>query len=59
MLWGAIARRRPAAMCFVEGKLNADGYIDILNRDMLPSARKIIGPHFSFIEDNDPKQGGP
>jgi len=59
MLWGAIARGRPAAMCFIEGKLNADGYIDILNRDMLPSARKIIGPTFTFLEDNDPKHGGP
>ena len=59
MLWGAIARGRSAAMCFIEGKFNADGYIDILTRDMLPSACKIIGPHFTFLKDNDAKHGGP
>jgi len=58
MLWGGFARGSPACV-FIESKLNAEGYITIINRDMLPSDRKIIGPHFTFLEDNDPKHGGP
>jgi len=26
---------------------------------MVPSAHKIIGKHFIYLEDNDPKHGGP
>ncbi len=36
--------------------MNAEVYIDILARNLKPSARKLkLGPKFTFMQDNDPK----
>ncbi len=59
MLWGGIAHSVPASMQIIEGKFKAKDYIAILNRKVLPKARGIIRPNFIYLEDNDPKHGGP
>jgi len=59
VLWGGMAKYVPAELHFIEGNMNADKYLEILNNYMLPSALRIVGKDFIYLEDNDPKHGGP
>ena len=56
MLWGCFASKGPGNLVRVHGIMNALKYQDILNQNLLPSARKLkLGRHWVFQQDNDPK----
>ena len=60
MVWGCFAWAGTSIHLKVEGKMNADQYVDILEEEALPSFEKldiIEGEHI-FQQDNDHKQEG-
>ena len=40
---------------FIDGIMNAECYEEILSTQMLPSASELLGHHYAFQHDNDPK----
>lgn len=63
MIWGCMSAAGVGRICVLEGIVNAKKYIDILNRNMLPSARDLFlpkdspptaKPSFVFQQDNAP-----
>jgi len=44
---------------FYRREIVGKGYQDLLRDVMLPNARQLLGRNFYFLEDNDPKHGGP
>ena len=57
-LWGYFGNYKPGCVVFIEGTLTGNQYIDILKKNMIPIAHKLIGREFIYQEDNDPKHGG-
>lgn len=56
MVWGSMAWNGVGKLKFIEDKMNADMYCNILKENLKSSARKLrLGPHFIFQQDNDPK----
>lgn len=56
MVWGAMAWRGVGKLEFIDDRMNADMYIDIIRRNLKASARKLrLGSSFIFQQDNDPK----
>jgi len=55
---GVFWDRWPRKLNFIDGKLTDIRYIEILERSMLPSARRVVGRHYIYQEDNDPKHAG-
>lgn len=56
MLWVFFSSKGPGNLVRVHGIMNALKYQDILNQNLLPSARKLkMGRHWVFQQDNDPK----
>lgn len=54
-VWAGISLRGPTDICIFEGTMDANMYIQILERTLLPFiARKFAGGH-RFMQDNDPK----
>jgi len=57
MVWASIAIT--GTIHFIERKLLGKVIRDLLKDVMLPKARQLFGRNFYFLEDNDPKHGGP
>jgi transposase len=55
MIWGCFSWYGPGPIYWIKQKLNADGYVDILNDVMLEYAESTMPPRWSFQQDNDPK----
>lgn len=55
MVWGCISASGVGSLIRVEGNLNHQGYINILQEGMLPSARQLFGRMpYIFQQDNAP-----
>lgn len=56
MVWGCMAGKGVGNLTFIDTKMNAEVYVDILNRHLKASAQKLGLPKsFIFMQDNDPK----
>lgn len=56
MVWGCFAASGVGSLVFIEGNMNAKMYIDILRKNLRPSAEKLgISESFLYYQDNDPK----
>lgn len=56
MVWGSMASNGVGNLEFIDVKMNAEVYVDILNRNMKSSAQKLgLGRRYIFQQDNDPK----
>ncbi|CAJ1060179.1 IS630 family transposase [Xyrichtys novacula] len=56
MLWGCFSVAGTGRLVRMEGKMNAAKYIEILDENLLQSARDLrLGRRFIFQHDNDPK----
>jgi len=56
MLWGCFSSARTGALVRIERKMDGEKYRQILEENLLPSARKMkLGRNFTFQHDNDPK----
>ena len=56
MLWGCFSSARTGALVRIERKMDGEKSRQILEENLLPSARKMkLGRNFTFQHDNDPK----
>lgn len=56
MVWGCFAASGVGNLEFIESKMNAEMYVDILKKNLKPSAAKLgLENRFHFYQDNDPK----
>ena len=56
MLWGLFSASGPGKLVKIEGKMDAAKYREILEENLLKSARDLgLGRRFIFQQDNDPK----
>ncbi|GFT19606.1 tc1-like transposase protein [Trichonephila clavipes] len=56
MVWGCVAHNGAGNLAFIDNKMNALAYIDVLRHNLLDSAKKLIMENtFIFQQDNDPK----
>uniref|UniRef100_A0A9J8BDU2 Transposase Tc1-like domain-containing protein n=1 Tax=Cyprinus carpio carpio TaxID=630221 RepID=A0A9J8BDU2_CYPCA len=56
LLWGSFSADGTGALVRTEGKMDGAKYRQILEKNLLPSARKLsIGRRFTFQHDNEPK----
>ncbi|KAG2468107.1 TCB1 transposase, partial [Polypterus senegalus] len=56
MLWGCFSAAGTGRLVAIEGKMNAAKYRDILDKNLLQSAKDLrLGRRFTFQQDNDPK----
>lgn len=56
MVWGCMSWKGVGQLEFIDDKMNADLYINILKKNLKASARKFrLGRNFIFQQDNDPK----
>ncbi len=55
MVWGGFAAGGVGALHRVEGTMNKEGYLRILNDVAVPSAMGLLGSNFIYQQDNDPK----
>lgn len=56
MLWGCFSASGPGKLVKIEGKMDAAKYREILEENLLKSARDLgLGRRFIFQQDNDPK----
>ncbi|KAG2466809.1 TC1A transposase, partial [Polypterus senegalus] len=56
MLWGCFSAAGTGRLVAIEGKMNAAKYRDILDKNLLQSAKDLrLGPRFTLQQDNDPK----
>ncbi|GFX99580.1 transposable element Tcb1 transposase [Trichonephila clavipes] len=56
MVWGCVAHNGAGNLAFIDNKMNALAYIDVLRRNLLDSAKKLSMENtFIFQQDNDPK----
>ncbi len=56
MLWGCFSAAGTGRLVAIEGKMNAAKYRDILDENLLQSAKDLrLGRRFTFQQDNDPK----
>lgn len=55
-MWGSMAWGGVGELEFIDGIMTKEVYLDILQRKLLPSARKAgLGRKFTFQQDGDPK----
>jgi len=54
MVWGCFVNNRPGTLALVKGKLDADGYIEILEKNLLPFISNLDQITYIFQEDNAP-----
>lgn len=56
-VWGAMTMQGVGRMCFIDGIMNVEKYVKILDQHLLPTARtyKMDRTRFVFQQDNDPK----
>lgn len=56
MLWGSMAWNGTGKLAFIDDKMDAQLYVDILKKNLLASTRKLrLGRQFIMQQDNDPK----
>ena len=56
MLWGYFSSAGTGALVKIEEKMDGAKYRKILEKNLLPSARKLkLGRKFTFKHNNDPK----
>jgi len=57
MVWGCMGQNGVGMLAEVEGKMNVEQYVDILNDHLLPSLAEsgINEEDIIFQQDNDPK----
>lgn len=56
LVWGCMSSAGVGSLDFIDGIMDHQQYIDILKRNLLPSAQKLgIRNNFIFMQDNDPK----
>ncbi|GFV90525.1 uncharacterized protein TNCV_1043751 [Trichonephila clavipes] len=56
MVWGCVAHNGAGNLAFIDNKMNAFDYIDVLRYNLLDSAKKLSMKNtFIFQQDNDPK----
>ncbi|GFV31821.1 transposable element Tcb2 transposase [Trichonephila clavipes] len=56
MVWGCIAHNGAGNLPFIDNKMNALAYIDVLRRKLLDNAKKLSMENtFIFQQDNNPK----
>ncbi|GFY12126.1 transposable element Tcb1 transposase [Trichonephila clavipes] len=56
MVWGCVAHNGAGNLAFIDNKMNALAYIDVLRHNLLDSAKKLSMENtFIFHQDNDPK----
>ncbi|GFX54210.1 transposable element Tcb2 transposase [Trichonephila clavipes] len=56
MVWGCVAHSGEGNLAFIDNKMNALAYIDVLRHNLLDSAKKLSMENtFLFQKDNDPK----
>ncbi|GFS84164.1 transposable element Tcb2 transposase [Trichonephila clavipes] len=56
MVWRCVANNGACNLAFIDNKMNALAYIDVLRHNLLNSAKKLSRENtFIFQQDNDPK----
>ncbi|GFU52958.1 transposable element Tcb2 transposase [Trichonephila clavipes] len=56
MMWGCVAHNGAGNLAFIDNKMNALAYIDVLRHNLLDSAKKLrMENTFIFQQNNDPK----
>ena len=56
MVWGCMSRNGVSKLHRIDGKMNAQGYIHVLKKNVKSSARMLrLRPNWWFYQDNDPK----
>ncbi|GFX54788.1 transposable element Tcb2 transposase [Trichonephila clavipes] len=56
MVWGCVANNGEGNLAFIDNKMNAFAYMDVLRHNLLDSAKKLSMENtFIFQQDNDPK----
>jgi hypothetical protein len=57
MIWGCMTMKGVGRMCVIEGIMNAEKYVRILDQNLLASARDLsmVRGGFTFQQDGDPK----
>ena len=53
MMWGYGSGEGVGPLVRVEGRLNGDGYLHLLSRQLLPY-EQALGPELIFMDDNAP-----
>lgn len=56
MVWGCFSARGTGRLHIIDGRMNGEMYRDILDKNLLPSTRKLkMKRGWTFQQDNDPK----
>lgn len=56
MVWGSMSANGVGTIHFIDGIMNADVYVDLLEQNLKQSVSKLgLGRRFIFQQDNDPK----
>lgn len=56
MIWGSMAWSGAGTLEFIDGIMNKEVYVDILQKNLKSSARKVgLSRRFIFQQDSDPK----
>ena len=54
-VWAGISMRGPTRLMLFDGIMIAGMYVRILEEALLPSAQRLYGTNYLFMQDNDPK----
>ncbi len=54
-VWAGISWKGRTAIVIFDGKMNAPGYVEILQQGLVPFLREKYPNHHQFMQDNDPK----
>ena len=55
MVWGTFTICKIGDLYQMKGKLNQNGYNNMLQHHAIPSETQLVGQEFVLIQDNDPK----
>ena len=56
MFWGCFSAQGTGSLVKIDGIMNSNKYIEILQENIQPSVKKLgLGRRFRFQQDNDPK----
>lgn len=55
LVWGSFAGKRVGDLIRIEGILNKEGYLKILQENAVPNGLELVGHGFVLQQDNDPK----
>ena len=54
-VWAGISRRGRTGICIFEGIMNAELFVEILDKTLVPFVEKVYPEGHKFMHDNDPK----